>query len=870
MARKVVEEIRRSGPSRVVKSGRGSVSGRYPSRKMGVAVQFESHRNELAYILELEHDPDVLEYHDQPPSIPLGYLSATGKRVLADHTADFFVVSRAFTGWVECKTAARLERLSVDQPNRFQLRSLGEWHCPPGEAHAAQLGLGYRVRSSEETDPILASNLRFLDDYLRPDELTVHQVLIDLVLSFVLARPGLPLSEILSFLAARGLPADGLYTMILTGHLFVDLTKSRLTEPELVPLFPDAKTAAGYPSSGIQPGGVRIPLLPGEVILWDGRPLTLINRGEHLNWFRQADGNLVTLSDDDIVGLVAGGGMVVTRRAQTERARDEIIRERLATADPAALGEANRRHKAISDTASEIPTRTLRRWRESYRRAEEKTGIGFLGLIPNLSRSGNRTARLPPRSSELAGEFIREYFDNPRQPNRHSVWSRLVEACARESLVAPTYKTFRRMLLKRPVVEQTAARRGPRAAYQVQAADTIHLDIQAPRHGDRPFEIAHIDHTRLDIALVCSVTGKPLGHPWMTLLTDAFSRRFLAIGLTYDPPSYRACMGILRECVRRFQRLPGILMTDGGKEFQSQYYEALLAAYEVTKKIRPPSESRFGSICERLFGTTNTMFIHTLVGNTQLSVENLRLATGKFAPRRQAAWTLEALHPLLEKFAYETYDGIDHPALGQTPAEAFTQGMANFGQREFRIVPNDTNFLMMTMPTTPTGQATVVQGRGIKINRIFYWSIQFGRQELRGKKLKVRYDPEDAGRAWSFIDGHWVECRSQYYSVFHHRSEREIQLATAELRKRLAAQDGKVQITALKLANFLREVDAAEVGLLAEQRSKAAANLKLRTTRTEPRQKTEQTEPASIGETARTGLSRRIVPKELDILEPLE
>jgi hypothetical protein len=31
---------------------------------MGVTIQFESHRVELAFVREMEHDPDVLEYYN--------------------------------------------------------------------------------------------------------------------------------------------------------------------------------------------------------------------------------------------------------------------------------------------------------------------------------------------------------------------------------------------------------------------------------------------------------------------------------------------------------------------------------------------------------------------------------------------------------------------------------------------------------------------------------------------------------------------------------------------------------------------------------------------------------------------------------------
>lgn len=68
-----VAKVRSHSPTRRVGGGQSNVSGRYPSRKMGVTIQFESHRVELAFIYQLEHDANVLEYYDQPPSIPLAY-----------------------------------------------------------------------------------------------------------------------------------------------------------------------------------------------------------------------------------------------------------------------------------------------------------------------------------------------------------------------------------------------------------------------------------------------------------------------------------------------------------------------------------------------------------------------------------------------------------------------------------------------------------------------------------------------------------------------------------------------------------------------------------------------------------------------------
>jgi transposase InsO family protein len=231
-----------------------------------------------------------------------------------------------------------------------------------------------------------------------------------------------------------------------------------------------------------------------------------------------------------------------------------------------------------------------------------------VGLLPRTAQRGNRTDRLPEESRSLLAKFIEDDYENLKQKSRTASWAALKRICDDRGIVAPSYVTFSLAVRGRPAFEQTLKRQGRRAAY-THAPFYFELQLTTPRHGDRPFEIGHIDHTELDVEAVCSQTGRPLGRPWMTILTDAFSRRGLSLYLTFDAPSYRSCMMILRDCVRRHSRLPQIVVVDGGPEFQSTYFETLLARYECTKKTRPPAQARFGSICERLFGTTNTQFI---------------------------------------------------------------------------------------------------------------------------------------------------------------------------------------------------------------------------------------------------------------------
>jgi transposase InsO family protein len=828
-AQAIIEEIRSSPPSRRVRSAAGNVSVRYPSRKMGVTIQAESHRNELAGIYQKEHDPATLEYYDQPPPIKLLYQAPNGRRVGVLHTPDYFVLRTDGVGWEEWKTEDELLRLRETMPHRYRRDEAGGWRCPPGERYAEPFGLFYRVRSSAGIDWVLQRNLLFLEDYLRADCPPVADSAAHAVLGLVASRPGIALDQLLGQVEGAG--SDAVYTLIATDRLFVDLCVAALAEPERVRVFGDeaicrAQMLVGSASDWFSPGpGPGVFPAVGTSLVWDGRHWTIVNVGATTSSLLGEDGALVELPNATFAALAAQGKLA-GRPESGEAAISPAARERLGRASPADFREANRRYEAIAarlrgatPATPAVPARTLRSWRARWREAEQLHRCGYIGLLPRRGQSGNRRRKLPERTLRLLEEFIAEDYETLKQKRKIAVYGALLRACEARGLTPPSYKTFARAVDRRPRQEQVAKRQGPRAAAQ-EAPFYWELTLTTPRHGDRPFEIGHIDHTQLDVELLCSRTGRNLGRPWATFLSDAFSRRLLAVALTFDPPSYRSCMIVVRECVRRHHRLPQTVVVDGGAEFAGVYFETLLARYECTKKTRPGGQPRFGSVGERLFGTTNTRLIHSLVGNTQL-LRSDRQVTRAVDPREQARWTLERLSARLGEWAYEVYDTLEHPALGQSPREAWAAGLAQSGQRAHRRIADDEDFRLWTLPTTRKGTATLQRRLGVKIHHLYYWSEAFLDPELEGTALPVRFDPFDAGIAYAFVRGRWVRCISEHHARLAGRSEREVQLATVELRRRQQRHAGQLTVTARALADFLASVEAEEV--LLEQRLRDAA-----------------------------------------------
>ncbi|MEC4813047.1 MAG: DDE-type integrase/transposase/recombinase [Scytonema sp. PMC 1069.18] len=824
----LIEKIRSSEPSRRVGGGRKNVSGRYPSRKMGATIQFESHRVELPTIYEFEHDEEVLEFYDQPSSIKLDYQGKNGRNLGVLHTPDFFVIRSYCAGWEECKTEEDLKKLAEKSPNRYFCDSEGRWRTPPGENYAQQFGLYYRLRVDTQINWVIQRNTIFLEDYFRAESLQVETTIKAEIQQLVSKSPGISLAELLNH--GTQASADDIYALIATEQLYVDLSVAPLAEPERVCVFSDKPTATAYglmlkTTTSSTPISVSaINLSPGTPISWDGKGLSIIHVGDTEITLQDELEQLIQLKKTLFLSLVQQAKIKSLQKSETPDIKTESW-EQFYTASPEDQAEALRRYKAIEPYLNGNPPenetvsqRTIRYWKSKYLAAQQQYGCGYIGLLSHRSAKGNRTRKLPEETLVLMEKFILEDYETLKQKKMWEVYGALVRVCEQQGTIAPSYKAFTKEIKKRSSYEQIKKRQGRRAAYK-QETFYWELNRTTPRHGDRPFEIAHIDHTQLDVELVCSRTGRSLGRPWVTFLIDAYSRRFLAVYLTFDSPSYRSCLMVLRLCVQRHNRLPQIIVVDNGAEFHSVYFETLLATFECTKKNRPPSKGRFGSVCERLFGTSNTQFVHNLQGNTQI-MRQVRQVTKSVNPKKQAIWTLGLLYDYLCVWAYEIYDTEQHPALSQSPRDAFTSGLLQSGNRSHRLIAYDENFYILTLPTTSTGKAKVQPGSGVKINYIYYWSNIFRDPQIENTSVSVRYDPFDAGIAYAFVQGQWVQCISHNYADFHGRSEKELALASSELRKRSSNHAQQSKISAKKLAEFLASVEEQEA--LLEQRLRDA------------------------------------------------
>jgi len=94
---------------------------------------------------------------------------------------------------------------------------------------------------------------------------------------------------------------------------------------------------------------------------------------------------------------------------------------------------------------------------------------------------------------------------------------------------------------------------------------------------------------------------------------------------------------------------------------------------------------------------------------------------------------------------------------------------------------------------------------------LYYWCDSFRDPAIERSMVPVRYDPWDAGTAYAYVRNQWVRCHSEYFVAFQGRTQKELMIATAELRRRQSLHSKALTVSAKKLASFLKSVESEEV-----------------------------------------------------------
>jgi|CXWL01.1.fsa_nt_gi hypothetical protein len=844
-----IRRIRDEFPSAVIRTTKKAGKTRYASLKMPFVTEGAADSTEWAAMIHWDHDDETDEFYPQPISLSITHkVGITNRKTTHFTRADYLRITKSAFTFVECKTEEELITLAKESPDRFQRQADGSWRSPPGEIAAAEFGCKFEIRSSAQNNWILMENYEILKDYFIGKPKEPNKENREHVIAVLNEHAWSSTFDLIHLDPA--ISADDLYLMLVRREVFFPIQEMRLTNQEHALLFRSEETYLAFqtmlgrriPGKFNQDLGVE--LKGGETFNWSGNKWCVINPSKTLITIQRLDsvdaGGLAEFTPENFWKLVRAKRIVVeaSESIPSLQGAHELLRK----AKPSAILEANQRYQVlfgvIASTKNPLSNRGKRSrayWLRQFRDAEGQYGSGFVGLLTR--RSGNRKSKAPKESIDLAKKIIEEDWETIRRKARitsYGKYSTLARGGGKLNdgtelkggIPAVSYVTFCGLVKQRSGYEQKAKRDGEKAAQDLEP-EYLQLDETTPKHGVRMWHIGHIDHTPLPLKFVDNILGQLVKTVWLTLLFDAFTRKVLAIYLSFDEPSYRSCMMVMRECVRKYGRVPQTIVCDQGSDFNSTYWETLLAMLRITKKERRSGKPREGNVIERVFKTTAEQFIHHLMGATEIVERYFRSVSPEVDPTRNAIWVLDRMETALPKYFDEVYHVNHQSGIGMAPNTAELVSLKAHGKREHRIIPYTEEFIAQTCPPVHRGTARVTP-QGIKSMYRWFNCDAFRMPGVLGTDVPARYDPFNSGIVRAFVLGHWQLCFSEMYAVFSKYSERAIRLASERLRLQDRRSGRAVIMNAERLAMFLTTVEGDEATAEQLRHDKEAAGYRER------------------------------------------
>lgn len=812
--RKYIIRARRESPSRRVKGRARNVITHYTSRKLKIRVATESRNVEFPAVFRYDLDNTTREFYCQPPQVgiptKIRRTSRRGKVTEYTHTVpytpDIFRLTPYGPLVEEWKNEEKLIAIAKKYPFRFyKSESDATWHCPEREEYFKALGITFCLRSSAEHNPRFIENLSHLRAYLDNEMSTltddawfaIEQVAkkrgaMSLAALFALAfNDETPWNEPLTLPTPPGkFRVDDVLQAIAERRLFVDLDYDDLADPSSVVICSSLEQLEAVKWRRPPPHTVsahfEMTVDVGTEFLFRGRPevytvtampvsKVLYRDSESRIFEEMSEMRFQQLLQDDIQLLstpqsteqmLAQHGYVTDNQIQTARRRFQLIKQ---------LEQAEIPHP--------YSIRTIQRWQQKIRNAGESCPLQMLALIPQ--RPGGRGAQI----LEDVLVLIREVAlgaNNPTNPSGSRSYDAFVRLCHERGVTPCARNTF---YIRSAAFRDVRAREGARRAYNMEPA-IWYLHRGDKIHGGHPFHRVHIDHTKLDVIIKVRGHGGRLYRlrPWLTVAIDAETRAVLAFYLAAHAPSTVSCMMVMRAMVAMHKRVPDFLVCDNGKEFHSNAFENFCDLNDITLEFRPAHESRFGGVIERLFGTTNQLLIHELMGNTK-AMQHVRTLTRSVDPLRANHFTFVELHGLLDYFFFVQYNRERrHPAHDHTPDEYMNNRFMVTGRRLTRLRPYDERFMLQTLiPVSRGGTREIDNQMGIKVGGIWYWADEFAARRHSRKKVEVRVDMWNVCVAYACINGRWVKCVSRLLMQYRQLTQIELRYILYEVRLRLRA-----------------------------------------------------------------------------------
>jgi putative transposase len=396
-----------------------------------------------------------------------------------------------------------------------------------------------------------------------------------------------------------------------------------------------------------------------------------------------------------------------------------------------------------------VSAASIYRWISDY----ENSSNDLRALIPSVhERGGKHTTRLREETDTLVEMVIQDKYKAHEKVTIDDIRYELAVRIAEENRVRPSQDQLNmpsRATLARRIAASSACQDYKNQRKQSSIRQTEIQCGQTPYPG-LPLERVEIDHTRSDLVVIDDRDNLPLGRLTFTYCLDTATRYPLGYYLGFEPPSYLTVMECLHHAiqpkgdVRKLYGvehewlaygIPSTLVIDNGKEFIGRDLEDACLLLGVVLQYTPARTPQFKAGVERMFGSLNTMFFHTLPGTTFSNPAE----RGSYNSAGQACVYLSDVDKMINIFLLDFYAERFHHGLNSIPARRWEEKI----QHGFApALPPSAEELSILLGRTTT---RVIHHYGVEFASLRYNcdDLILLRTRLKGQAAKIKYHPAD-------------------------------------------------------------------------------------------------------------------------------
>ncbi len=283
----------------------------------------------------------------------------------------------------------------------------------------------------------------------------------------------------------------------------------------------------------------------------------------------------------------------------------------------------------------------------------------------------------------------------------------------------------------------------------------------------------------------------------VSVIIDVYSRRIMVV-VARTPKTQTHCFA-LRQALLAWG-VPQQIVTDNGKDYQSEHFKRVLQALGVEQLTRTPFSPDEKPLIERVIGTLNHSILELLPNFAGHNVADRKAieARKSFAERLckpgemvEMDITGEAMQVLINKWVKGIYEQREHGSLGMSPfarAASWSNGITH--------IDNVRSLDVLLAPPANGGTRTL-QKKGLRIDDAWFVAAEFGDIDV-GSEVSVM-ETEDLGRVIVYYRNNFLciaECPERT------AIDRKVIASMADARQRARLKEGRKQLKEVTKKNI--------------------------------------------------------------------